>query len=57
MVDMVQRMGVVFPDRSRPIRAQRKLVEQLEEWGYTDLWAGESDGHDAFVPLATAAGR
>lgn len=49
-------MGVVFPDRSLPIRAQRAQVESLAAWGYTDLWAGESDGADAFTPLAMAAG-
>jgi len=52
----VQRLGVVFPDRSVPVRAQRACVEQLATWGYTDLWAGESDGVDAFTPLALAAG-
>jgi probable F420-dependent oxidoreductase len=52
----MQRLGVVFPDRSRPLRAQRPLVERLAAWGYTDLWAGESDGADAFTPLAVAAG-
>ena len=52
----MQRIGVVFPDRSLPIRAQRAQVEQLASWGYTDLWAGESDGADAFTPLAVAAG-
>jgi probable F420-dependent oxidoreductase len=52
----VQRLGVVFPDRSTPLRAQRSAVEDLVGWGYTDLWAGESDGFDAFGPLAVAAG-
>jgi probable F420-dependent oxidoreductase len=52
----MQRLGVVFPDRSRPLRAQGPLVERLVAWGYTDLWAGESDGADAFTPLAVAAG-
>jgi probable F420-dependent oxidoreductase len=49
-------MGVVFPDRSSAMRVQRSRVEQLASWGYTDLWAGESDGADAFTPLAVAAG-
>lgn len=53
---VVQRLGIVFPERSRPLRAQRSLVERLPAWGYTDLWAGESDGADAFTPLAVAAG-
>ncbi len=39
-----------------PIRDQRDHVEQLATWGFTDLWAGESDGGDAFTPLAVAAG-
>jgi probable F420-dependent oxidoreductase len=38
------------------ISAQRQNVERLAEWGYTDLWAGESDAADALVPLAAAAG-
>lgn len=52
----MQRCGVVFPDRQVPLRAQRAWVEALAEQGYTDLWAGESDGFDAFGPLALAAG-
>lgn len=52
----VQRCGVVFPDRQVPLRAQRAWVEALADLGYTDLWAGESDGFDAFGPLALAAG-
>lgn len=52
----VQRCGVVFPDRQVPLRAQRGWVEALAGLGYTDLWAGESDGLDAFGPLALAAG-
>lgn len=50
------RLGVVFPDRSVPLRAQRAAVSDLAAWGYTDLWTGESDGHDGFGPLAVAAG-
>lgn len=52
----MQRLGAVFPDRSCELRAQRHLVEQLASWGYTDLWAGESDAADALTPLAVAAG-
>ena len=55
MVEHVQRLGVVFPDRTRPLRAQRAVIEALNDWGYTDLWAGESDGADAFGALAAAA--
>ena len=51
----VQRLGVVFPDRTLSLRAQRAHVDALADWGYTDLWAGESDGADAIGALTAAA--
>jgi probable F420-dependent oxidoreductase len=34
----------------------RETVEGLESLGYTDVWSAETNGVDAFTPLALAAG-
>jgi probable F420-dependent oxidoreductase len=34
----------------------REIVSSLESLGYTDAWSAESNGADAFTPLALAAG-
>jgi probable F420-dependent oxidoreductase len=34
----------------------REIVEGLEALGYTDAWSAETNGVDAFTPLALAAG-
>jgi probable F420-dependent oxidoreductase len=33
----------------------RELVQQLEGWGYTDLWTAEGGQVDGLIPVATAA--
>ena len=35
-----------------PLHAQRAKFEELADLGYTDVWSAESDGGDAFTPLA-----
>jgi probable F420-dependent oxidoreductase len=52
----VARLGVVFPDRSIPLAAQRERALALDGLGYSDLWAGESDAADGVTPIAMAAG-
>jgi probable F420-dependent oxidoreductase len=37
------------------LHAQRGQLEELADLGYTDVWSAESDGADAFTPLALAA--
>jgi len=37
------------------LHAQREQLAELADLGYTDIWSAESDGADAFTPLALAA--
>ena len=37
------------------LHAQRDRLIELADLGYTDVWSAESDGADAFTPLALAA--
>jgi probable F420-dependent oxidoreductase len=37
------------------LNAQRDRLVELADLGYTDVWSAESDGADAFTPLALAA--
>jgi probable F420-dependent oxidoreductase len=37
------------------LHAQRDRLVELADLGYTDVWSAESDGPDAFTPLALAA--
>src|SRR4051794_21140862 len=37
------------------LHAQREKVAELADLGYTDVWSAESDGAEAFTPLALAA--
>jgi probable F420-dependent oxidoreductase len=47
--------GLTVPQIGMPLLDHRELVEQLPEWGYTDIWSAETNGTDAFVPLALAS--
>jgi probable F420-dependent oxidoreductase len=38
-----------------PLHTHRDKLGELVELGYTDIWSAESDGADAFTPLALAA--
>jgi probable F420-dependent oxidoreductase len=38
-----------------PLHSHREKLGQLADLGYTDIWSAESDGADAFTPLALAA--
>lgn len=38
-----------------PLHSHRERLGQLADMGYTDIWSAESDGADAFTPLALAA--
>lgn len=55
MTDIPRRHGITFPFDGFPLPAQRELVRELVDLGYTDLWSAESGGHDAFTPLALAS--
>jgi probable F420-dependent oxidoreductase len=49
------RWGLTFPLDGIPLAAQRRLVESLPDLGYTDVWSMETNGADAFTPLALAS--
>lgn len=49
------RWGLTFPLDGIPLADQRKLVEALPDLGFTDLWSMETNGADAFTPLALAS--
>jgi probable F420-dependent oxidoreductase len=49
------RYGLTIPLTSRPLSAQREIIETAIGLGYTDLWSSETAEADAFSPLAMAA--
>jgi probable F420-dependent oxidoreductase len=49
------RWGITLPLSGIPLPAHRGLVAELADLGYTDVWSAESNGLDAFTPLALAA--
>jgi probable F420-dependent oxidoreductase len=51
----MQPYGITVPFDGIPLPQQRELVAQLPDLGYTDAWSSESNGADAFTPLALAS--
>ena len=51
---MIRRNGMTVPLPGH-LHAQRDKLTQLADWGYSDIWSAETDGADAFTPLALAA--
>src|ERR687896_24052 len=51
----MQRYGITIPFDGLPLAAQRDLVAELPDLGYTDAWSYEVDGADAFTPLVLAS--
>lgn len=51
----MRRYGITFPFDGIPLLEQREIVASLPDLGYTDLWTAESNGMDAFTPLALAS--
>jgi probable F420-dependent oxidoreductase len=51
----MDRLGMTIPFDGVPLHAQRGLIEELADRGYTDVWSAEVSGADAFTPLALAA--
>jgi probable F420-dependent oxidoreductase len=49
------RYGITIPFEGVPLPDQRELVRSLPDLGYTDVWTAETDGADAFTPLALAS--
>lgn len=52
---MTARWGVTIPLYGMTLPAQRKIIEELADLGYTDAWSAETNGTDAFTPLALAS--
>ncbi|MCU1366056.1 MAG: putative oxidoreductase [Ilumatobacteraceae bacterium] len=49
-----RRPGMTVP-LPGPLHSHREKLAELADLGYTDIWSAESDGADAFTPLAMAA--
>lgn len=49
-----QRPGMTVPLPGH-LHTHRERLTELADMGYTDIWSAESDGADAFTPLALAA--
>ncbi|MGW1679440.1 LLM class F420-dependent oxidoreductase [Saccharopolyspora sp. NPDC002376] len=52
---MQRRWGITVPFQGIPLAEQRELIIELPDLGYTDVWSSESNGADAFTPLALAS--
>ena len=51
---MVRRNGMTVPLPGH-LADQREWLNELADLGYSDIWSAETDGADAFTPLALAA--
>lgn len=51
---MTDRWGITLPLTDLSLPDHRKIVSEMAELGYTDVWSAEHSGTDAFVPLALA---
>jgi probable F420-dependent oxidoreductase len=50
-----QRWGLTIPLSGVPLPEHAELIRALPDLGYTDVWSAETNGTDAFTPLALAA--
>lgn len=46
------RWGLTIPLGGVPLERHQEIVAGLEDLGYTDAWSAETNGTDAFTPLA-----
>jgi probable F420-dependent oxidoreductase len=51
----VRRYGITIPFSGLPLPDHREMVAGLPGLGYTDVWTAETNGADAFGPLALAS--
>jgi probable F420-dependent oxidoreductase len=51
----MSRWGLTIPLTGMPLPEQRDIITELSGLGYTDVWSAESNGPDAFTPLALAS--
>jgi probable F420-dependent oxidoreductase len=52
---MTSRWGLTIPLHQMPLAAQQDIIAELADLGYTDAWSAETNGTDAFTPLALAS--
>jgi probable F420-dependent oxidoreductase len=52
---MTQRWGLTIPLPGVPLAEHAEIIRALPDLGYTDVWSAETNGTDAFTPLALAA--
>lgn len=52
---MTQRWGLTIPLTGVPLAEHAEIIRALPDLGYTDVWSAETNGTDAFTPLALAA--
>jgi probable F420-dependent oxidoreductase len=50
-----RRWGLTIPIGGVPLLGHAAVVAALPSFGYTDVWSAETNGTDAFVPLALAS--
>jgi probable F420-dependent oxidoreductase len=53
--EAVRRWGLTIPLPGVPLGEHAELIRALPDLGYTDVWSAETNGTDAFTPLALAA--
>jgi probable F420-dependent oxidoreductase len=51
----MSRWGLTVPLPGVPLLEHAELIRALPDLGYTDVWSAETNGTDAFTPLALAA--
>jgi len=49
------RWGITLPVAKLPLAAHGALLQEARDLGYSDAWTSETNGADAFAPLAFAA--
>jgi probable F420-dependent oxidoreductase len=52
---MTTRWGLTIPMNGVALAEHKEIVESLPGLGYTDAWSAETNGADAFTPLALAS--
>jgi probable F420-dependent oxidoreductase len=52
---LTARWGLTIPMTGVPLAEHREIVAGLTDLGYTDAWSAETNGADAFTPLALAS--
>ena len=51
----MSRWGLTIPLTGVPLAEHREILAELSGLGYTDAWSAETNGTDAFTPLALAS--